>query len=121
MRRLLPVVLGAMFVAGCAGPPVQAMSNARQAILAAEQAGAARYAPARLAAAERWLDDAEFALQSHNYDRAQSSAARAAQAAREASAAARAAGARAPVSAQAPASTSPPGGRPGSGAGEDRS
>lgn len=108
MRRLFPAVLAAMFVAGCAGPPVQAMSNARQAILAAEQAGAARYAPARLAAAQRWLDDAEFALQSHDYDRAQASAARAADAAREASATARAAKAAAPASAPEPASAGPP-------------
>lgn len=108
MRLFLPGLLVVMLLAGCVGPPVQAMSNARQAILAAEQAGAARYAPASLAAAQRWLDDAEFALQSRDYDRAQSSAARAVQAAREASAGAQAARAHAPGSAPAPASAGPP-------------
>jgi Domain of unknown function (DUF4398) len=84
------------------------MSNARQALLAAEQAGAAEYAPAKLAEAQRWLDDAEFALQSRDYDRAQTSAAHAVESAREASAEARAARTQAPASVPSPASTSPP-------------
>jgi len=78
-------------VSGCATAPVQAMSDARQAVQAAGRAGAPRYAPADYAAARRWLDDAQFALQGGDYERARSSAAKAALAARTAAAHARAA------------------------------
>lgn len=73
----------------CTTAPVQAMSDARQAVRAARQAGAPRYAPAEYAKALRWLDDAEFALQGGDYDRARTSAARAGDAARRAAARAR--------------------------------
>lgn len=78
-------------MSGCSTAPVQAMSDARQAVQAAARAGAPRYAPADYAAARRWLDDAQFALQGGDYERARSSAAKAAMAARAGAAHARAA------------------------------
>ena len=64
-RRLadLPILaaalLGAMLASGCAGWPVQEMSNARQAIVAAQKAGADQYAPEMLAEAQRLLASAK--------------------------------------------------------------
>jgi hypothetical protein len=52
-------LLGAMQLAGCAGAPVQEMSNARQAVRAAQQAGAAKYSPEAMAEAERLLKNAK--------------------------------------------------------------
>ncbi|MGA7966677.1 MAG: DUF4398 domain-containing protein, partial [Gammaproteobacteria bacterium] len=86
MRRLMAAFFMALALAGCVSVPVQAMSNARQAVQAAQQAGAARYAPASYAEAERWLDDASFALKANDYGRARSSALRATRAARQATA-----------------------------------
>lgn len=63
-----------VLLGGCATVPVQQMSNARQAIAAAQAAGAARVAPAKLAAAQHWLDDAEFALKGGDYAHARQSA-----------------------------------------------
>jgi hypothetical protein len=61
-------VIGCLFLAGCVvSPPVQEMSDARQAISAARAAGAMRFAPAQLMAARRWLEDARHALQIHDY------------------------------------------------------
>jgi len=58
-RRLI-VSLLAIIAAGCAtAPPVQEMSDARQAIAAAREAGAAEQAPAMLAQAESHLTSAE--------------------------------------------------------------
>jgi hypothetical protein len=58
-RFILPLMsfalLGAMQLTGCAGAPVQEMSNARQAVRAAQQAGGAKYAPETMAEAERLL------------------------------------------------------------------
>ena len=48
----------ALQLSGCAGAPVQEMSNARQAVRAAQQAGAAKYAPDAMAEAERLLQSA---------------------------------------------------------------
>jgi hypothetical protein len=62
-------------VAACAlAPPVQEMSDARQAVAAAREAGAARYAPAILVVAEQRLADAEQALRSGGYGAARRSA-----------------------------------------------
>lgn len=93
MRGLMVVAAAILGVAaaGCTTAPVQAMSNARQAVQAAARAGAPRYAPTLYAEARHWLDDAEFALRGGDYDRARSSAAKAAVAARAAAAAAAAA------------------------------
>jgi len=56
---LAVALLGAALASGCAGWPVQEMSNARQAIVAAEKAGAERYAPEALAEAQRLLSSAK--------------------------------------------------------------
>jgi len=52
-------LLGAMQLAGCVGAPVQEMSNARQAVRAAQQAGGAKYAPEAMSEAERLLQSAK--------------------------------------------------------------
>lgn len=94
-----------LVVAGCVSMPVQAMSNARQAVQAARLAGAARYAPARYVEAERWLDDARFALRADDYGRARSSALRAARIAHQAAVEARKARVAAPSGAPSPATS----------------
>ncbi len=64
-RRILelPIIaaalLGAALASGCAGWPVQEMSNARQAIVAAQKAGAEQYAPEMLADAQKLLASAK--------------------------------------------------------------
>lgn len=73
---VLAVALGA-----CATAPVQQMSDARQAIAAAEQAGAAQEAPAELAVAKQYLHQAEQALNRHDFGSARTSAQRASDAA----------------------------------------
>ena len=55
-------VLGA-----CAGAPVQSMSDARQAIGAAEAAGAANVVPDQLVTARGDLKRAEESLRAHDY------------------------------------------------------
>lgn len=59
---------------GCVSAPVQEMSNARQAIAAAEEAGAAQRAPAELAAAQTLLSRAEQRLQDKRYREARRAA-----------------------------------------------
>ncbi|HRP88279.1 MAG TPA: DUF4398 domain-containing protein [Gammaproteobacteria bacterium] len=56
-------VAGLLLLAACASAPVQEMSDARQAIHAAEEAGAAAYAPEALQDAKRLLTSAERKLQ----------------------------------------------------------
>jgi hypothetical protein len=110
-KVLFSLALGTLVaLAGCVTVPVQAMSNARQALQAATRAGAQRYAPALYAEAEHWLDDASFALKSNNYERARHSAQLATQAARQATAKARALRAAQPSTAPAPATADPHGG-----------
>lgn len=60
--------------AGCAGAPVQEMSNARQAIKAARDAGAERAAPEQFSEARSLLEQAETSLQKGAYDDARRSA-----------------------------------------------
>jgi hypothetical protein len=72
-RRLIlflqSAVLVAIFVAaGCqTSPPVQEMSDARQAITAAKEAGAAEYAADELDAAVEFLSSAESYLQNNSF------------------------------------------------------
>jgi hypothetical protein len=61
------VAAGALAIAGCAGVPVQAMSDTRQTIRAAENAGAEEVAPERLAAARDGLRRAEDLLRQRDY------------------------------------------------------
>ena len=62
-------------IASCvAGPPVQEMSDARQAIAAAEESNAAALAPDELNEARRLLEQAETQLRARYYALAQTSA-----------------------------------------------
>jgi Domain of unknown function (DUF4398) len=71
-RTILPLLLaiallsGAV-VSGCAGAPVQEMSNARQAVRAAERAGATTAAPEVLGEAKELLKSAESLLRRGDY------------------------------------------------------
>ena len=71
-RIILPLLLafallsGAV-VSGCAGAPVQEMSNARQAVRAAEHAGASTSAPEVLGEAKALLKSAESLLRRGDY------------------------------------------------------
>lgn len=70
--------LTALALAGCVtAPPVQEMSDARQAINAAEAADAARLAPDSLGDARRFLAEAEQQLQEEAYGPARFNAIRA--------------------------------------------
>lgn len=80
-RSLLAALL---LLAGCAMAPVQEMSDARQALLAAEEAGATEHARDTLAHARAYLGRAEQALAAQEYDRARKQAELARAAAREA-------------------------------------
>ncbi len=72
---VLAAVAAALVAAGCAStPPVQEMSDARQAIMAAEDAGASRFAAAPLSAAHSLLASAEEKLQEKDYRGARSDA-----------------------------------------------
>ncbi|MGD8976095.1 MAG: DUF4398 domain-containing protein [Gammaproteobacteria bacterium] len=57
-----------LLLAACAGPPVQEMSDARQAIQAAEDAGADDSAPMVLQQARDYLSSAEQKLQKRAYN-----------------------------------------------------
>lgn len=71
-------LLGACVLAGCVtAPPVQEMSDARQAITAAEDAGAGRVAAETLADARRFLAEAERQIQQQAYGPARMNAVRA--------------------------------------------
>jgi len=77
MHRVL-LTLVVLMVAGCVtAPPVQEMSDARQAIIAAEQADAARLAADTLSDARRFLADAERQIQEEAYGPARMNAVRA--------------------------------------------
>lgn len=70
LRRTRSFVTWLLFVAvvaGCAGAPVQEMSNARQAVRAAEHAGAVTLAPDLMAEARQALRDAETSLRQGEY------------------------------------------------------
>jgi hypothetical protein len=64
-------------LAACTTPPVQEMSDARQAISAAEEANAAKLAPESLGDARRFLEEAERQIQQQSYGPARMNAVRA--------------------------------------------
>jgi hypothetical protein len=65
------VLVGVACLLGCvAGPPVQEMSDARQAIAAAKTAGATSATSSEYQAAEAAISRAEEHLQAHEYTRA---------------------------------------------------
>ncbi len=63
----LVLLIAAALASGCASAPVQEMSNARQAIRAAENAGAATAAPAELEEAKALLVRAEEHLERRDF------------------------------------------------------
>lgn len=66
LRSLL--LVAALLAAGCqTSPPVQEMSDARQAIMVAKEAGAAEHAADDLNEAEKFLKSAEKYLGTRNY------------------------------------------------------
>jgi hypothetical protein len=67
-------VVAALALAACAGAPVQEMSNARQAIRAARDAGAEKTAPQVLNEAEVLLNRAEDSLERRAYREARRNA-----------------------------------------------
>jgi hypothetical protein len=71
VRTVLTVSLIVAGLAACeTSPPVQEMSDARQAIIVAKEAGAAKLAKVHLNAAERYLASAEQLLIEHAYHQA---------------------------------------------------
>ena len=69
------IILLTLVIASCAvGPPVQEMSDARQAIAAAVESNAATLAPDELDEARQLLEAAESQLRDRNYGLAQDSA-----------------------------------------------
>jgi hypothetical protein len=77
LRTLLVVSACGLLSACVTAPPVQEMSDARQAIRAAEEADAARLATDTLADAHRFLAEAERQLQQQSYGPARLNAVRA--------------------------------------------
>jgi len=75
--RALSLLLVSIAVVACTTPPVQEMSDARQAIAAAEQANAGKVAPESLNEARRFLSDAERQIQQEAYGPARMNAVRA--------------------------------------------
>jgi outer membrane murein-binding lipoprotein Lpp len=71
MSRLFAVVLGVICLTGCpSGPPVQELSDARQAIAAATTAGATPSTSPDLYAAQAAITRAETHLEAKEYVRA---------------------------------------------------
>ncbi|HEY8522032.1 MAG TPA: DUF4398 domain-containing protein [Gammaproteobacteria bacterium] len=76
--RLLMIAAAVLALVACAtSPPVQEMSDARQAIAAAEQANAETLAPEPLRDARRLLEQAERQLREEAYGPARANAVRA--------------------------------------------
>jgi len=70
MQRPFLSIVAAALLAACHGPPVQEMSDARQAIAAARVAGAQTRAPADFDAAQAAMTSAEAHIQAREYTRA---------------------------------------------------
>jgi hypothetical protein len=78
MFRVLAAAFAALAIGACVtAPPVQEMSDARQAISAAEEANAERVAADELADARRFLAEAERHIQQEAYGPARLNAVRA--------------------------------------------
>jgi hypothetical protein len=74
LSLLLVALLGSATLAGCAGAPLQEMSDARQAVRAAERAGAAKHAPEPLAEARQLVERARLSMQKGEYKEAREDA-----------------------------------------------
>jgi outer membrane murein-binding lipoprotein Lpp len=70
MLRLLAVFIGVACLAGCASAPVQEMSDARQALAAAQAAGATSATSPDFSAAQAAIGRAESHLQAQEFTRA---------------------------------------------------
>ncbi|HZD54453.1 MAG TPA: DUF4398 domain-containing protein [Woeseiaceae bacterium] len=69
------VCVALVLLAGCgSGPPVQEMSDARQAIAVARDAGAETHAASDLRSAEQYLDSAQRNLHERAYEKAREDA-----------------------------------------------
>lgn len=78
LTRTVAAFVATLSIAACAtSPPVQEMSDARQAIAAAEQASAQDLAPGPLSDARRFLETAEEQLRAEAYGAARINAIRA--------------------------------------------
>lgn len=84
LGRGVIVAVFALLYACATGPPVQEMSDARQAIAAAREAGAADRAAEDLLAAEAYLDSAQRSLSERAYGSARRDATLAKERARKA-------------------------------------
>jgi len=77
-KRTAAALVATLSIAACAtSPPVQEMSDAREAIAAAEQASADEFAPGPLNDARRFLETAEQLLREEAYGAARINAIRA--------------------------------------------
>ncbi|MDZ7752282.1 MAG: DUF4398 domain-containing protein [Gammaproteobacteria bacterium] len=74
LKAVGTTVLVALLVIGCASAPTQEMADARQALQAAESAGAATHAPANLKGAKELLSKAEKAIGDGDYNAAKADA-----------------------------------------------
>jgi hypothetical protein len=70
MLRFIAVIVGVVWLVGCAGAPVQEMSDARQAIAAARAAGATTATSPDFSAAQAAIGRAETHLQAQEFARA---------------------------------------------------
>lgn len=107
MLRFISVLLGLVCLIGCTSAPVQEMSDARQAIVAARHAGATESTSPDLYAAQAAIARAEKHIQAQEYTRARLAAMQAKRHAGAALASAQAQSAAAPA-ATAPAAAQPP-------------
>lgn len=71
---LLAALLAAPLLAGCAGMPLQELSDARQAIRAAERAGAEKHAPQLLGEARQLVETASKSMHEGDYREARDEA-----------------------------------------------
>jgi len=74
LSRLLIAVFAAVLLAACAGAPVQEMSDARQAVAAAEQALGDKPATPDVTAARQYIESAQTALDAGDYSTAREDA-----------------------------------------------
>ena len=73
-RLSLLTGMACLFAVACTSAPVQEMSDARQAVAAARDAGAAKDSPTQFKAAEQYLQQAQDLLQHYRYREARKSA-----------------------------------------------
>jgi hypothetical protein len=73
-RFALAWLLVGVHLSGCVGAPVQEMSNARQAVRAAQRAGAEQHAPTVFAEAQKLLEQASSNLSQGEYREARDQA-----------------------------------------------